>query len=183
MDLNFEGKLTNLLKDITDWLKFAEAKNLALITFNSAWLAYYLKNMIDNDLYQYKFLYIIGSLFCIVSILLCFIAFLPKLVDNSKIEGWLKKRLGNITEKDNILFYKDIFKYSFKEYYEEFQKKVLKVKNIDSFESENNRYEKTLIMQIVVLSGISYKKYLLFDISLKLTMIPFIFLIYLVILQ
>ena len=28
-----ENRLTVVLKDITDWLKFAEAKNLALITF------------------------------------------------------------------------------------------------------------------------------------------------------
>ncbi|WP_394897197.1 hypothetical protein [Clostridium paraputrificum] len=170
--------LQDLVKDITNWLNFAEAKNIALITFDSAWLTFWLKRFHENSIKEYKVIYAFISIIYIVALIICLISFIPKLFDKNIIEKRLKKSLDKKSSKDNMLFYKDIFKYSEEEYYKELKDRGLYSKNsIEGSEEDINKYEKALVKQIVTLSGITYKKYYLFNISLVISIIPLVIII------
>lgn len=169
-----EGKLTMLLKDTTDWLKFAEAKNLALITFNSAWLSYFIKSIFDVNNMESNKIYVIASIFCIISLLICFIAFIPKLIDFKLIKKVAKMLIGKQSPNDNMLFYKHICKYEPSEYYEKFQRKFPDGEVFDKYNSNQNRYVKELVRQISALAHIAFKKYLLFNLAIIITIIPFV---------
>lgn len=162
--------ILNTLKDITDWLKFAEAKNTLLITFNSAWLSFFIKKIFEPDNANSQF-YITTSIICIVSLIISFISFVPKMFKKDIISNIIKKFSGEISEYDNLLFYKDISKYTEEIYYQKFQTKLMNIENPIPFNSSQNGYEKNLIKQIIVLSKTAYEKYFLFNISLNITIV------------
>jgi hypothetical protein len=168
-----ENRLTVVLKDITDWLKFAEAKNLALITFNSVWLSYCIKNVFDSNVIDYKWAYRRASLMCIISLIICFIGFIPKISNNKVFYTFIKWIIGKKKKQDNMLFYKHISKYSNEEYYKKFQIDIMG-KEEDTYNTNINKYEKALIQQIISLSLIATKKYYLFSASIVITSVPFI---------
>ena len=170
---DLENRLTAVLKDVTDWLKFAEAKNLALITFNSVWLSYCIKNVFDSSVIDYKWAYVRASLMCIISLIICFIGFIPKISNNKAFHSFIKWILGKKRKQDNMLFYKHISKYSNEAYYRKFQIDIMG-KEDDSYNTNKNKYEKALIEQIISLSLIASKKYYLFTVSILITVIPFI---------
>ncbi|MSR92270.1 hypothetical protein [Inconstantimicrobium porci] len=170
-----KGELKEILKDVTSWLNFAEAKNLALITFDGVWLSFFIKQFFECKTGP-KTLIVICSVMTALPILISLVSFLPKLFTKLTIESILKLTLDDKSDNDNLLFYKDILKYSPNEYYEAIQKRkfINHEEEYDKFESEKYRYEKTLIIQIVTLSGIAYKKYFLFNVALILTIFSII---------
>ncbi|WP_283696696.1 hypothetical protein [Clostridium perfringens] len=170
MDNNLlENRLTSILHDVTDWLKFAEAKNLLIITFNSAWLAFYIKKIFDSSTTN-KNLYMVLSSICILALITSFISFIPKMFKSKFIDSFIKRNVGEITCEDNLLFYKDISKYSVEEYFNAFNRDFFDGK-LDN-EELNYKYEKTIIKQIIAISTIAYEKYYIFNISIVLSIIP-----------
>ena len=171
-----EKKLKDILSDVTNWLNFAEAKNLALLTFDSAWLAVFVKKFFESTYRGERIIFAFFSIIFIFPAIICLISFIPKLFTKRTIEERLKKELGSQSDTDNLLFYQDIFKYSDKEYYEAIQKRkfINYEMEEDGFDSDIYKYEKTMVRQIVILSGIAYKKYYLFNISLSITIGSFL---------
>ena len=162
-----ENKLKDILNDVTHWLNFAEAKNLALLTFDGVWLGNCIKRFYDTN----KIIYVAFAIPLIFAMIICLSSFIPQIHGAKWISKKLKKDLGDKEDTDNLLFYKDIYKYSAEDYYKEIQKIHL-ISNdqvIDKFDSDKNKYEKAMINQIVILSGIAYKKHFLFDIAAKIT--------------
>ncbi|EGT0696014.1 hypothetical protein GW966_09255, partial [Clostridium perfringens] len=147
MDNNLlENRLISILHDVTDWLKFAEAKNLLVITFNSAWLAFYIKKIFDIDTTN-KTLYILLGSICIIALITSFISFIPKMFKPKFIDSFIERNVGEITCEDNLLFYKDISKYSVEEYFNAVNRDFFDGK-LDNKEL-NYKYEKTIIKQII----------------------------------
>jgi len=184
-----EKKLKDILSDVTNWLNFAEAKNLALLTFNSVWLATFVKKFFESKGIGERVLFAFFSIVSIIAIIICLISFIPKILPQiflkTTIEEVLKDKLPEKSETDNLLFYRDIFKYSEDEYYEVIQRrKFINYENgVDNFNSDNYKYEKTMVKQIVILSGIAYKKYYLFNIAIKVTAFPFVIFMISIIIQ
>lgn len=170
MDKNLlENRLTSILRDTTDWLKFAEAKNLLIITFNSAWLTFYIKKIFDSDITN-KNLYIVLSMICIIALIIAFVSFIPKMFKPKFIDKFIKRSIGSISDNDNLLFYRDISKYSVDQYFDAIDKEFFD-ESLQNEESNYN-YEKTIIKQIIALSNIAYEKYYIFNISIVLSIIP-----------
>lgn len=168
-DKLLENRLTSILHDVTDWLKFAEAKNLLVITFNSAWLTFYIKKIFDSSTTN-KNLYMVLSIICIIALITSFVSFIPKMFKPKFIDSFIKKSVGEITCEDNLLFYKDISKYSVEEYFNAVNRDFFDGK-LDN-EELNYKYEKTIIKQIIAISTIAYEKYYIFSISIVLSIIP-----------
>lgn len=168
--------LEKILEDTTNWLSFAEAKNAALIAFNGVWGAICIDKFLECKSKDIAFIYAFLCILCIVSVIISLISFIPKMFTSDRFEEYLKSKLKQQSIDDNMLFYGDIFKYSPKEYFESFQKNILKLgeNKIEKYESDKMMFEKQLALQIVTLSTIAYKKYYLFKIALHITISPLV---------
>lgn len=165
-------KLNSLYKDVYNWLTFAEAKNAALLTLNMSLFAFMLNYIEEQGIYNLSILIYFFITLILSSSLITLYTFL------SKIYTFKVKRIGNPSPKDNLLYYKDIVKYSVSEYYDKFSSKYFNSKIHDN----DVKYNKDIINQIITISSITYKKYYLFNIALFITMIPFIIMIIMIIL-
>ena len=170
---NLEERLNSVLADITDWLKFAEAKNALLITFNGAFLTFLVEKIFNysNTNVLFNIVLIVLVLLNILSLFTCLISFTPKTFRIGIIDWLISKTLKEKEENDNILFYKDIAKYSTEEYYKRFQLKVMNDNETEKYDNERKCMDFFLTKQIVTLSKIAYEKYFLFNLAIILTMI------------
>jgi hypothetical protein len=171
--VNYLNKgLEALYLDVKDWLKFAETKNVALITFNSACL-FFLFNLLKQQT-AYITLSIIYCIGIIISILIALFSYLPKFTRTNFIELIVLKFISNKDDNDNMLYYKDLIKYS----QSELENTYLKVFDVEEF---TNEYEKILIRQIRSISLLAYKKYAMFYLALSVILIQVFSLIILLI--
>lgn len=160
-------QLQKIEDKIGDWLKFAEAKNAALITFDSACIfviGEYFLNLQSGFLKTTLATILIIFIF---SVILCLISLIASVGKFNFLDSIFKKR--TCTENDNLLFYKDIAKYEPTEYY----KKIQEILN-ESNGNINSKLELNISKQIVILSEIAYRKYVIFNVAASLSFVPFI---------
>lgn len=154
-----DEKLKDIFSNINDWLKFAEAKSATLIAFNGA-LIFGISRLITSfDLKGTCLIYLIVILsLCILSTSICFFSVIPALS-----MPWDKKPSG-VIEKDNLVYFSDIAKYTPLAYLRALSEK-LGLNN-----SEFTGYQKDLSNQIIVNSVIADKKYRAFQKAVWLTL-------------
>lgn len=163
--------LDRIYKEVSENIKFIEAKNGTLIALNSALIAISANKIFDDKLStQYRTL----LFFIIIELLLVmFISFCSLLAQNnsfsskSKIYLKLLKKANNIKKSENrFMFYAYISKF----YRDNFGKPKVRsyLTDMDFDINEGKGNEKTIIYivsQIIDLSDIAYYKSCLFNIS------------------
>lgn len=154
-----DEKLKDIFSNINDWLKFAEAKSATLIACNGA-LIFGISRIINSfDLKMGCLLYLfLVSVLCILSIAICFLSIIPSLS-----MPWDKKPNG-ISDKDNLMYFSDIAKYTPLVYLNALKDKL----ELD--DSVFTGYQQDLSSQIIINSAIADKKYRAFQKSIWLTL-------------
>lgn len=165
-------ELVNFLEkayaEVSDNVKFSEAKNAALITLNSALISWGGSIVFESNI---RFVYkIIIALFVFMLFipLICSVVSFKATISS---ENWIVKKLyshldnyNSISEKpEKLLYYAYIHKY----YNNNPQKYVN-----DVYMTEVSGIEETIVTQlatqIIDLASIAYKKFTLFNIGLKM---------------
>lgn len=155
-----EAELKEIFQNTNSWLQFAEAKNAALIAFNTAILSAILDTLDMDILRAITALFLITSTFC------CLISFKPR--------KHVTKCLGNKTDTDNILFYQDIAKYMEREYLKKFHEDYYEGIPLQCM--QNSKRIKYYIQEITCNSKITVMKYKCFNMGLKIDFLSVIFL-------
>lgn len=145
--------LDNTLKQVIDWLKFAEAKNGALVAVGFAVIfgsfkVYSSFNVENSFIAAYAISFIV---FVTASVIISLASFIPRITP----PFWI-----NVPAKesgDNPLFFGHACKYSKSSYRDLFNNYV------DDNVNNESKLELALCDQIVNNSKISYIKYLMFD--------------------
>lgn len=184
--LKYEENLYKIFNNVNDWLKFAEAKNLGLLTLNIAvafgftQINFSDKCIIQNACYIFLFFAFLSFIPCLISLFPVMSKIeLQKLDEDgkknkNKFYKWLKKNITAFSnwiepevKLENIHFYgyiKGIEK-------EVFQEKFLeKVNQSASF----TEYEVELVSQIIYNSRITWFKFQLFKIGAYLFLLGII---------
>lgn len=152
MDDKMNDFLEKSLDRVNNWLQFAEAKHAALIAFLVAVLAIIYGGDFIDDLIMKT----IVAIMYLIALIISITSFYPRYDKNT----WQPS--GEYNTNDNLLFWKDIAKYS----QEDFLKKVYK----DFFSIDKNSfssYEKLYAQEIIANARIARKKYELFQIAVK----------------
>lgn len=100
-----KDELNNILSNVNDWLKFAEAKNAALIAFNSAAIAGIMQAFpVDNS----DFLIFKGIMIFLFSLSICIsiYTFLPVLNKTFSYVKFDEAKFDNEKEKLNCYYFK-----------------------------------------------------------------------------
>lgn len=156
-----ENELFNIFNNINRWLEFAEKKNTYIFSFFSLIIIFtpFIGKLTSLNL-LIKISICIFYLIYIVTITITIISLFPKTdILKDEIENGKNKK---IYDKDNLLFYGDISKYSQKEYIEALKNKY----NIDV---GKNIFAYNLVEQIIINSIITHKKLSCFKITSILT--------------
>lgn len=154
-----DNYLEKIYTDVKEWLKFAEAKNGALITFNTACLFFLFDCLIKNKFC--KSLLIVYCIGLLISTSILLISYIPKLKNIDLTEYICSNFIKKQSKTNNFLFYKNISLYSETDLLNEY----IALFNPD-LNLENLNYDKILISQIKAISNIALKKFLLFDLAL-----------------
>lgn len=153
-DDGLEKVLTANLARAVDWLKFAETKNAALLTFSSAWIIGLLNYIYGSAPIFIKTCASWGIPLFVLAALLAIMSFIPR-----TLLGSFYSRKTSISRDRNLLFFGDI--------------KDLKIDTASQafrsrYTPENERkiadkYIDDLSVQLLVISRIAYHKFRLFD--------------------
>ncbi len=168
-----EGKLKEIFGYINDWLKFAEAKNAAMLTLGVGTL-FGLSNYADKIS---KWTHTVLIIILLLSVMSALLSFYPNL-SNSKIDRItiLFTSIAKLGDKQSIsgsnikLFYSDIAN----KYEVDGSKELEYIKEIYSdYYNENklsitNKLEIDYAKEIIINSKITVNKYVFFKASLKL---------------
>lgn len=154
-------RLHKLFTNVNDWLKFAEAKNLMLITFNGASIYGTLKVFEApwlNSIPWLKWVVFISIVLLIFSTILCLMSFVPQLkimkggeFTNQKIKNiWYYETLKGM---DNLRVVQEVY---------------------NSIEKEFTVLELDLAEQIVQNSKIGSRKYAYFSVAVWFTIAAYV---------
>ncbi len=172
--LKYDDQLQKLFSNINDWLKFAEAKNLGLLTFVAAIAFGFTQvNLSDSSSIHvvgcYIFLPI--SLLSFICSLISLFPILSKIEKGDILKSWITKFSRFVDEEkpfENIHYYG--YLRTLKE--EQFESKFLeKIKGVEAF----TQYEKELSTQILYNSRITWLKYQLFKIGAFFFLLAIVF--------
>lgn len=157
--MDIQEILKDLYKDVTEWLKFAEAKNGILLTVTGVLLFGFLKLSPSEIewLKQLKNTILLSSWLLIINMLIILYSFVPRL----NIRNREKKAI--MINNINLLFYKDIFYLKKEEYIEQLEKKY----NIE-ISSDKKMFIYDQVEQILSLAQIAVIKYKFFTFGVKL---------------
>ncbi len=142
--------LEKSLDRINHWLQFAETKHGALIAFLIAILAI----VCGGDFINNLVLQTIVAIVYLVALIISLLSFYPRYDKDTS------RATGKYNDDDNLLFWKDIAKYS----EEDFLKKIYK----DFFSEDEDSFrksEKLYAQEIITNARITSKKYDLFRIA------------------
>ncbi len=168
-----EEKLKEIFGYINDWLKFAEAKNAAILTLGMGTL-FGLSSYAEKT---NKWIYIVLIIILLLSVMSSLLSFYPNL-SNSKIKiitglfTWIAKfwEKENHSTKEIKIFYSDISE----KYSVDGTKELNYLENIykDYYDSDKsdefNQLEIDYAKEIIINSKITVNKYVFFKASLKL---------------
>jgi len=145
--------LADTLKSTADWLKFAEAKNAALIGVNLGILvaAEKLQSAIPLKMYLH-----VVAILCVISLVIALLSVIPRV-------GWPlpSRRWNQGSEDDNLTFYGDVAKYAPGSYCSELAKK---------FGRDLTYSEVWTARQIAVLSDLTVQKFRFFSVAAFVTL-------------
>ena len=162
-----ESYLKDTLSNINYWLAFAEAKNAAIIGLNIAMLGLVADFISSKSQYSIFGFYLIGA-GLILSLFFSLLSFFPNLnSDQDDVHQIIKDR-------DNLLFYGDICRYSASEYIQALYKQYC---NVDIDCSEISKYELDYANEIIINSKITMVKYKLFKYALIIDVILIVFIL------
>ena len=154
-----DEKLNDIFSNINDWLKYAEAKTATLIAGNAALIFGISKIILSNEVDGNFEKYLIFCCFlCSLSLSLCLLSVIPALS-----MPWDSK-LSDKSEKDSVIYFGDIAKYSPLTYLN------LLAKKTDSKNEIFTEYQKDLAYQIIINSVIAFKKYNYFKVAIWFTL-------------
>ena len=158
----YAERLQSIYKDTSEWLRFAEAKNAALVTFNSVWLGIFLKIYIDGQ--GLNNLIMVLCILISIPLLISMVSIIPSIFKINIV--LFSSKMGNEfaapSLKDNLCFYKDISKHNKKSY-----TCAIVAKYGSKKMHRPNVYETDLISQIISVSKVCYGKYCLFNLAMK----------------
>lgn len=152
----YDRLLTGLLSRVLDMLRFAEAKNAALLAFASAWIAG-MVNLLSSGRPlspSYHSAFLAALPVFIISASLAIASFLPKL-QISAFTGGLK------TNHKNLLFFGDIAKLPAKDFVEDIRRAYLQTND----GTPTAAYLSDLEEQISVNSKIAQRKHYMFRVA------------------
>jgi hypothetical protein len=153
-----EDRLCFILLNASDWLKFAESKNAALLAGNGV-VIFGLLSLVDGKQFLCagaKYYFYSALSMVVLSALVCLISFLPKL----SIPWLFPKRISNA--RDNLVFYGDIAIHDPPTYLRALYNQVgPELDHTDPFEAD-------LAEQVIINSRIALKKYHLFSLAVWL---------------
>lgn len=162
--LEHEEQLNSIFANVNEWLKFAEAKNFGLLTLNAA-IVFGLTQIqfSENSLYSNNIFTVFG-IFAFSSFLFSLISVFPIVskVGKNKYSKTFINKFSNWIDKEkffeNIHFYGYLRLISESEFETKFLAKV--ASNVPF-----TKFEKELVVQILLNSRISWLKYQLFKIA------------------
>ena len=163
--------LDKVFSNVNSWLNFAETKNAANIALVVAWIAaIFSLNSMNVLLYAICILFTFSGICSMIS-------FLPRVEDKivkkfPRLEKRIIKKKAQKDEKDNLLFFEAIKKYSGQEYAEQVSKLYLQTN-----EKDFSRYELDLANEIVYNSDIASRKYKFFKVAAYLDVVAFMLLV------
>ena len=171
--LKHEEQLQKTYTNINDWLKFAEAKNLGLLTLTAA-IAFGFTQVSFHEGSSIKtvgcYIFLPVTLFSFLSSLLSLFPILSKIEKGNLVKSWITK-LSNLIDSEKS--FENIHYYGYLRELDEaeFESKFLeKVNSTESF----TKYEKELSIQILYNSRITWLKYQLFKIGAFLFLLALI---------
>jgi hypothetical protein len=148
-----EDRLKYILGSVNEWLKFAEAKNAALLVATSALVLALVDYLPDKTHSFWNWaLFITASVFFLLSSLICLLSFVPQVKF-----PWIVS-LRQMTPKDNLFFFGDIANYSAEEFVEALY-------HASTMKSAINKLQCDLAGQIITNSRIGLKKFRLFTVA------------------
>ncbi|MGR9204017.1 Pycsar system effector family protein [Rhizobium leguminosarum] len=147
-----------------DFVRFAETKNAALLTFSSVWMGAILNLLRSTDEPPFGYKYALAAALPLLAIssVICLISFLPKLLEQ------LLKREGDAM---NLLYFSDIAKGGIENYAEISQKEYMPTES----ESVTPTYLRDLAVQIASQATIARRKFRMFHWAGTLVLIAFVF--------
>ena len=153
--------LKNIFENVNRWLQFAETKNALLATFNGGFIIGILSimNTINKDMKSYFTVLGIVLFFLLISIIVCFLSFIPV----------LKKLTENVKKPKDVNFY--YFGHLASLTTSEFTEKIVKEYKIQKETIPITKHENDIAYQIVTNAEITLRKYLLFKIAIWLDII------------
>jgi len=166
--VNIEEKLIRISNNVQESMRFAEAKNAALITFNGA--ALYV--LVEGNSYLPPFIkeyWIFNAVVLIIGITLSIIAFLPSMGSTTKPPSQIKLSTWQSHKKMGIFYFGDIRKYGD----EEFLARVYEYYDV-KLKDPVQRAELDLARQAITLSRITRHKYVFFSIAGHLTLLALV---------
>lgn len=147
------------LERVNYWLQFAETKNAAAIAFIVAILAViYSSDVIGNVWFK-----IVLTIVYVISLIAALISFFPQYRKDVNIS------VGQYTTDDNILFWKDIAKYSVEDYISKVNEINLDLSNADNVNTFE--IEKIFVEEIITNARIAQFKYNMFIYAVKYAII------------
>ncbi len=167
-EVSIEEKLQQISSNVQESMRFAEAKNAALITFNGAALYVLVEghDYLPAIIQEY---WIFNATVLIVGITLSIIAFLPSMGSTTKPPSKIKLSTWQSHKKMGIFYFGHIRKCGAEEYlarvYEFYDQKL---------KEPIPRAELDLSQQAITLSRITRHKYVFFSIAGHLTLVALI---------
>ncbi|OEG73932.1 hypothetical protein BEL05_08470 [Shewanella colwelliana] len=154
-----DEKLKDIFSNINDWLKYAEAKSATLIAGNGAIIFGFSRLGLNENINCYLgyYLFFCGFL-SLISLSICLLSIIPALN-----MPWDSKPSGT-NDSDNILFFRDIAKYTPLSYLNKLAVKIGQ-EHVDV-----TGFQKDLAFQIISNSTIANKKYTYFNIAIWFTL-------------
>jgi hypothetical protein len=158
-----EERLYKIFANVNDWLKFAEAKNLGILTLNAAIVFGLTQIEFEKDNIIEKAAFYVYMPFAIVSFLVAFISLLP-IINSIQRGKRVKKLIRNFEELFgakpivNIHYYGHVHNLSLPAFISELKRKT-------NYTSHFNEFEKDLASQIIYNSSITWLKFQLFKMS------------------
>lgn len=154
-----EERLNTVLRYVNEWLRFAEAKNAALLTLSAGLVFTLIRNMPESGRGNWEWAYITAGILFFVCAICCLISFIPQI----KIP-WLSSQRKPSSD-DNLCFYGHISAYSPENLLKELSD------GVENRQERPNRIEMDLAGQAVINSRIAVRKFGLFTFAVWLALI------------
>jgi hypothetical protein len=154
-------RLDTVFGHVNGWLRFAEAKNAALLTLNAAAIFGLNKMYVDHQAEAPDWLcWVLAAttVQLILSLLFCLVSFFAR----TKVPQFLVARASNSADL-NLMFYGHIAQMTASDYVEALGQSI-------GADSSATKHQRDVAGQIVINSKITLKKYSLFNIALWLTL-------------
>ncbi|MDM5235322.1 DUF5706 domain-containing protein [Bacillus cereus] len=152
--------LKSIYEDVREWLKFAETKNAALLTFNGVIVFGIFDKVVDKATDSFiKTALLMGCAIILISIIINLVSFLPQLNTSSKIQNNV---INGSHDNRNLMFYGAIKDFNPQAYLD-----AVGVK----YNLASNEKNIDIAIQIVTLSQITHVKLKSFNWGLTFTFI------------